>query len=60
VQYFPEAITLPIARNAKTPRTGAPFDPYNLIHDQITLQEINMEVIVAERGCGSGCACHES
>ncbi|MEP6685247.1 MAG: DUF6572 domain-containing protein [Verrucomicrobiota bacterium] len=32
----------------------------NLIHDQIALQEIKMEVIVAERGCGDGCACHES
>jgi hypothetical protein len=31
----------------------------NLIHDQIALQEIKMEVIVAERGCGDGCACHE-
>ena len=32
----------------------------NLIHDQIALQEIKMEVVVAERGCGDGCACHES
>jgi hypothetical protein len=32
----------------------------NLIHDQIALQEIKMEVIVAEQGCGSGCACHEN
>jgi hypothetical protein len=31
----------------------------NLIHDQIALQEIKMEVIVAEQGCGSGCACME-
>jgi hypothetical protein len=31
----------------------------NLIHDQLALQEIKMEVIVAERGCGSGCSCHE-
>ncbi len=31
----------------------------NLIHDQIALQEIKMEVIVAEPGCGDGCACHE-
>jgi hypothetical protein len=30
-----------------------------LIHDQIALQEIKMEVIVAERGCGGGCTCHE-
>jgi len=32
----------------------------NLIHDQLALQEIRMEVIVAEPGCGSGCSCHES
>ncbi len=32
----------------------------NLIHDQIALQEIKMEVVVAEPGCGDGCACHES
>ena len=31
----------------------------NLIHDQIALQEIKMEVIVAERGCGDGCSCKE-
>jgi hypothetical protein len=30
----------------------------NLIHDQIALQEIKMEVIVAEQGCGGGCSCH--
>ena len=30
-----------------------------LIHDQLVLQEIGMEVVVAEPGgCGSGCACH--
>ena len=30
-----------------------------LIHDQLALQEIGMEVVVAESGgCGSGCACH--
>ncbi len=32
----------------------------NLIHDQVALQEIKMEVIVAERGCADGCSCHES
>ena len=33
----------------------------NLIHDQIALQEIKMEVIVAEKdGCGDSCSCHES
>lgn len=31
----------------------------NLIHDQIALQEIKMEVIVRERGCGDACACHD-
>lgn len=31
----------------------------NLIHDQIALQEIKMEVIVAQKGCGDSCACHE-
>jgi hypothetical protein len=31
----------------------------NLIHDQIALQDIKMEVIVRERGCGEkGCSCH--
>jgi len=30
----------------------------NLIHDQIALQEIRMEVIVREKGCGESCACH--
>jgi hypothetical protein len=32
----------------------------NLIHDQIALQDIKMEVVVAQKGCGDGCACHES
>jgi len=32
----------------------------SLIHDQIALQEVKMEVIVAERGCNDGCSCHES
>jgi hypothetical protein len=32
----------------------------NLIHDQIALQEIKMEVIVAQKeGCGEGCSCME-
>ena len=31
----------------------------NLIHDQIALQEIAMEVIVADSECGDGCSCHE-
>jgi hypothetical protein len=30
----------------------------NMIHDQIALQEIKMEVIVTEQGCGDACTCH--
>jgi hypothetical protein len=31
----------------------------NLIHDQIALQEIKMEVVVAQKGCGEqACSCH--
>jgi hypothetical protein len=29
----------------------------NLIHDQIALQDIKMEVIVAQQGCGDACTC---
>jgi len=29
----------------------------SLIHDQIALQEIKMEVVVAQSGCGEACAC---
>ncbi|HEX8280292.1 MAG TPA: DUF6572 domain-containing protein, partial [Chthoniobacterales bacterium] len=30
-----------------------------MIHEQLELQEIKMEVVVAEAGgCGSGCSCH--
>jgi hypothetical protein len=32
----------------------------NLIHDQIALQDIKMEVIVAQQGCGDACNCHET
>ncbi len=32
-----------------------------LIHEQLALQEIGMEVVVAEAGdCGAGCTCHGS
>lgn len=31
----------------------------NLIHDQIALQDIKMEVIVAQQGCGDACNCLE-
>jgi len=30
----------------------------NLIHDQMALQEIKMEVVVAQQGCGDDCLCH--
>jgi hypothetical protein len=32
----------------------------NLIHDQIALQDIKMEVVVAQQGCGESCACQEN
>jgi hypothetical protein len=32
----------------------------NLIHDQIALQEIKMEVVVAQKGCGDSCSCGNS
>jgi hypothetical protein len=31
----------------------------NLIHDQIALQDIKMEVVVAQKHCGDQCSCHE-
>ena len=31
-----------------------------LIHDQLALQEIKMEVIVTQQGCGDHCSCHGS
>jgi hypothetical protein len=31
----------------------------NLIHDQIALQDIKMEVIVRRQGCGDACRCHD-
>ncbi|HKP04871.1 MAG TPA: DUF6572 domain-containing protein [Chthoniobacterales bacterium] len=30
----------------------------NLIHDQLALQEIKMEVVVRQSGCGESCSCH--
>jgi uncharacterized protein DUF6572 len=35
------------------------LDLLNLIHDQIALQNIKMEVVVAQQGCGDSCACHD-
>ena len=29
-----------------------------LIHDQLALQEIKMEVVVRQQGCGESCTCH--
>jgi hypothetical protein len=34
------------------------LDLLNLIHDQMALQEIKMEVVVRQQGCGEGCSCH--
>ena len=36
------------------------IDLLGMIHDQLSFQEIKMEVVVAEsgEGCGSGCTCH--
>jgi len=31
----------------------------NLIHDQIALQDIKMEVVVRQQGCGDACSCHD-
>ena len=31
-----------------------------LIHDQLALQEIKMEVVVRSTGCGTDCSCHAS
>ncbi len=31
----------------------------NLIHDQIALQDIKMEVVVAQQECGEACSCLE-
>ena len=32
----------------------------SLIHDQMALQEIKMEVVVAQKGCGDACSHHPS
>jgi hypothetical protein len=31
----------------------------NLIHDQIALQDIKMEVVVRDKGCGDACTCRD-
>jgi hypothetical protein len=43
---------------AETPDERA-VELLGMIHDQLALQDIKMEVVVADAGgCGSGCACH--
>ena len=37
---------------------GRTLDLLNAIHDQLALQEIRVEVIVGNAGCGAGCTCH--
>lgn len=38
---------------------GRTLDLLTMIHDQLLLQEIAVEVIAgSEGGCGNGCACH--
>ncbi len=38
---------------------GRALDLLTMIHDQLTLQEIDVEVIAGSEGsCGSGCTCH--
>jgi hypothetical protein len=45
---------------AETPDARA-LELLGLIHDQLVLQEIGMEVVVSQPGgCGSACACHGS
>ena len=36
---------------------GRALDLLSAIHDQLALQEIRVEVIVQESGCGGGCTC---
>lgn len=45
-------------RSATVPE-GRALDLLTMIHDQLALQEIEVEVIAgSEGGCGSGCTCH--
>ena len=37
---------------------GRALDLLNVIHDQLALQEIRVEVIVGNADCGAGCTCH--
>ena len=38
---------------------GRALDLLTMIHDQLALQEVGVEVIAgSEGGCGSGCTCH--
>ena len=44
-------------RSAEMPDERA-LQLLEMIHEQLALQEIGMEVVVAESGCDSGCTCH--
>ena len=46
----------PLPRDGRMPDERA-LGLLNLIHDQVALQDIKMEVIVAQKGCGDGCSC---
>jgi hypothetical protein len=37
---------------------GRALDLLNVIHDQLALQDIRVEVIAGSAGCGTGCTCH--
>ena len=39
---------------------GRALDLLSAIHDQLALQEIRVEVIVQESGCGGGCTCGQN
>ncbi len=38
--------------------SGSALDLLTMIHDQLALQEIAVEVIAGSQGCGAGCTCH--
>jgi hypothetical protein len=45
-------------RCAQMPNEKA-IELLSAVHDQIALQDVRLEVVVEEAGCGSGCSCHE-
>lgn len=44
-------------RCPETPE-GKVFELLHAIHDQLELQDVCVEVVVAEASCGEGCQCH--